>query len=63
MNIAENQPGLPIELPKTDSEPQQVVTQAGQARLRRPVRNQVEMMLRDLDSLVAEDHPVRAIWA
>lgn len=33
------------------------------ARVRRAVRNQVEMMARDLDSLVAEDHPVRAIWA
>ncbi len=27
------------------------------------MRNQIEMMLRDLDSLVSEDHPVRAIWA
>jgi transposase len=34
-----------------------------QLRLQRAVRNQMEMMLRDLDSLVPEDHPVRAIWA
>ncbi len=34
-----------------------------QARLRKPVRNQVEMMTRDMDSLVADDHPARAIWA
>jgi transposase len=33
-----------------------------EARLRKPVRNQVEMIMRDLDSLVPEDHPVRAIW-
>ena len=33
-----------------------------QARLRRPVRNQVEMILRDLDSLIPEAHPVRSIW-
>lgn len=31
-------------------------------RVKRPVRNQAEMMIRDLDSLIAEDHPVRAIW-
>src|SRR4030042_5639935 len=31
-------------------------------RMKRPVRNQAEMMVRDLDSLVAEDHAVRAIW-
>jgi transposase len=31
-------------------------------RVRRPVRNQAEMLVRDLDSLVAVDHPVRAIW-
>src|SRR3989304_2588482 len=31
-------------------------------RLRRPVRNQVEMILRDLNSLVSEEHPVGAIW-
>lgn len=30
--------------------------------MKRPVRNQAEMMVRDLDSLVAEDHAVRAIW-
>lgn len=38
-------------------------TGSWQARLNMPVRNQMEMMVRDLDSLIAEDHPVRAIWA
>ena len=33
------------------------------ARLRRPVRNQVEWIERDLDSMVSPDHPVRGIWA
>ena len=32
------------------------------ARVVEPVRNQVEMVWRDLESLVAEDHPARAIW-
>jgi transposase len=31
-------------------------------RIRKPVRNQGEMLVRDLDSLVPEDHPVRSIW-
>jgi len=43
-------------------ETQSVQTRYSEARLRRPVRNQVEMILRDLDSLVPEDHPVRGIW-
>ncbi len=32
------------------------------ARLYRPVRNQVEMVMRDLDSFVPKDHLARAIW-
>jgi len=31
-------------------------------RVKKPIRNQAEMLVRDLDSLVAEDHEVRAIW-
>lgn len=33
-----------------------------QLRVKKPVRNQAEMLVRDLDSLVADDHRVRAIW-
>lgn len=62
MTAAENKTGLPIELPEVESEHQSIVTQRGQARLRCPARNQMEMMLRDLDSLVSEERPVRAIW-
>lgn len=32
-------------------------TRPSEARLYKPVRNQVEMMMRDLDSLLPEDHP------
>lgn len=39
------------------------VTRPSEARLYEPVRNQVEMVLRDLDSLLPEDHLARAIWA
>ena len=46
--------------------PEQEAPQAagrGAARLRRPERNQVGMEIAALDELVAEDHPVRAVWA
>lgn len=32
-------------------------------RVVRPVRNQVELVARDLDAFIASDHPVRAVWA
>ena len=51
---------VPEVAPTTDSVPW---TRREQARLCEPVRNQIEMMQRDLDSLIAEDHPVRAVWA
>jgi transposase len=35
----------------------------GAARLREPVRNQVELRAVDIDSLIGKDHPVRMIWA
>ena len=40
----------------------EVATRPSQARVSGPVRNQVEMVLRDLDSTLPEDHPARAIW-
>lgn len=49
-----------------ESEPRQPSpsrpTQRGEARLVRPVRNQLEWIERDLDSTLAQDHPARAIW-
>lgn len=36
--------------------------QAGTLRLKKPVRNQAEMVVRDLESLIEEDHPVRLMW-
>lgn len=35
----------------------------GEPRLRRPERNQMELRAVDLDSLLAQDHPARIIWA
>ena len=36
---------------------------AGEARVREPVRNQIELRAVDLDSLIGADHPARAFWA
>lgn len=53
---------VPTGEPKPAS-PTRPATRREQARLYKPVRNQVEMMLRDLDSVLPEDHLARAIWA
>ena len=55
-------PGLPDCAP-TQAPPPNVPTRPGQARVYKPVRNQVEMMMRDLDSILPEDHLARAVWA
>jgi len=62
MNVTKRQAGMPISVPEVQVVRQPGLSQLNQLRVRRPVRNQVEMMLRDLDSLIPEDHPVRAIW-
>jgi transposase len=36
---------------------------AGEARMREPVRDQIELRAVDLDSLIGADHPARAFWA
>lgn len=56
-----NQAMLPIELPEEEKADKQIIPSV-QVRVRRPVRNQVEMIARDLDSMIADDHPVRAVW-
>jgi len=40
----------------------EIATRPSQARVNGPVRNQVEMVMRDLDSTLPQDHPARAIW-
>ena len=55
-------PLLP-ELPAEEAPASQPATRPAVARIRRPVRNQVGWVARDLDSLVAEDHAVRGVWA
>ncbi len=49
-------------LPEPSDPPAPPPTTPAMARLRRPVRNQMEWAPRDLDSLLPEDHPARAVW-
>ncbi len=51
--------GLFGELPNQDG-PRRV---AGEARLREPQRDQVELRAMDIESLIGADHPARTIWA
>src|SRR6266576_1318104 len=49
-----------------ESLPEQERPQAergGALRLRVPERSQIAMQVAALDDLIAEDHPVRAVWA
>ena len=56
-----SQASLP-NLPAPVEPPARPATLPAVARVRRPVRNQVEWVERDLDSVLAQDHPARAIW-
>jgi transposase len=51
------------DLPPVVERPPIPKTRRSQARVRRPVRNQLEMVPRVLDEVLVEDHPARAIWA
>ncbi len=52
-----------FELPAPEVPQPEGRTQPQQARVLRPVRNQVEWLPRSLDAWLPEDHPARAIWA
>ena len=56
------QSALPLDLPEIREVVAERPTRLEEARLRRPIRNQVEMVLRDLNSMVPDGHPARAIW-
>lgn len=40
-----------------------VATRLGEARVVRPVRNQIQLLMQDLDGVLPEEHQARAIWA
>lgn len=52
-----------FELPEPESRKPVSPTHPSEARLLRPVRNQLEWMPRELESMIPDDHPARAIWA
>jgi transposase len=54
--------GTLFELPEPEAPKPEGLTSPQQARVLRPVRNQVEWVERDLDASLPEDHPARAIW-
>jgi len=58
-----SQSALPMDLPILEPSATATPSPSGGIRVKEPVRNQAEMMVRDLDSLIADDHPVRSIWA
>ena len=58
------QPTLPMEMPLEESaNSAEIASRPGiTLRVKKAVRNQAEMVVRDLDSLIEEDHPVRTMW-
>ena len=52
-----------FELPESQAPKPEELTSPQQARVLRPVRNQVEWVARALDAWLPDDHPARAIWA
>ena len=52
-----------FELPDPEPSKPEGPTRPQQARVLRPVRNQIEWVARDLDATLPEDHAARAIWA
>ncbi len=53
---------LPMEITKNETITKVILSHPEEIRVKKPVRNQAEMIIRDLDSLIGEDNPVRAIW-
>ena len=56
---------LPLfpELPESDECPASIPVTRNELRLSRPVRNQAEMLVRDLDAVFDPEHRARAIWS
>ena len=52
-----------FELPATGKRQEPAPTGPGEARVLRPVRDQLEWGIVDLESLLPQDHPARGIWS
>ena len=51
-----------FELPPTEERAPAPPTRPEEARVLKPNRQQLQWLPRDLDAVLAEDHPARAIW-
>ena len=54
--------GTLFDLPPAEEGTPASPTRREEARVRRPVRNQIQMVTQDLDATLPEDHQARAIW-
>src|SRR5437660_746734 len=54
--------GALFELPAAQEPAPAPPTRPGAARVRRPIRTQLQWLPHDLEAAVAQDHPARAIW-
>ncbi len=54
--------GTLFDLPPAEERTPASPTRREEARVRRPVRNQIQMVTQDLDATLPEDHQARAIW-
>ena len=52
-----------FELPAKEEKRKPAPTSPGEARVVRPVRDQLEWEVMDLESLLPQDHPARGIWS
>ena len=52
-----------FELPAKEEKREPAPTSPGEARVLRPVRDQLEWEVMDLESLLPQDHPARGIWS
>ncbi len=50
------------DLAESEPKSEPLGTRAEEARVVRPVRNQLQMVMQDLDATLRPDHPARAIW-
>jgi len=51
-----------FELPPTETRAPGPPTRPEEARVLRPVRQQLQFLAQDLDGVLAEDHSARSIW-
>jgi transposase len=56
------QPGLFEAMPEGEARKSTDPTRPQDARVVRPVRNQIQFLMQDLDVTLPEDHQARAIW-